>query len=128
MSMLVTNGATLMCSFGMAPSTLAVLPASRVFSGTPAANIGDCIPNTNILPFGMCSSLANPAVASATSAAMGVLTPQPCTPVIAGTWLPGSPTVMIGGKPAVNQTCKCMCAYAGVIQIINPGQTKAMVP
>lgn len=128
MSMLVTNGATLMCSFGMAPSTLAVLPASRVFSGTPAANIGDCIPNTNILPFGMCSSLANPAVASATSAAMGVLTPQPCTPVIAGTWLPGSPTVMIGGKPAVNQTCKCMCAYAGVIQITNPGQTKAMVP
>ncbi len=128
MSMLVTNGATLMCSFGMAPSTLAVLPASRVFSGTPAANIGDCIPNTNILPFGMCSSLANPSVASATSAAMGVLTPQPCTPVIAGTWLPGSPTVMIGGKPAVNQTCKCMCAYAGVIQITNPGQTKAMVP
>ena len=128
MSMLVTNGATLMCSFGMAPSTLAVLPASRVLSGTPAANIGDCIPNTNILPFGMCSSLANPSVASATSAAMGVLTPQPCTPVIAGTWLPGSPTVMIGGKPAVNQTCKCMCAYAGVIQITNPGQTKAMVP
>lgn len=128
MSMLVTNGATLMCSFGMAPSTLAVLPASRVFSGTPAANIGDCIPNTNIPPFGMCSSLANPSVASATSAAMGVLTPQPCTPVIAGTWLPGSPTVMIGGKPAVNQTCKCMCAYAGVIQITNPGQTKAMVP
>lgn len=128
MSMLVTNGATLMCSFGMAPSTLAVLPASRVLSGTPAANIGDCIPNTNILPFGMCSSLANPSVASATSAAMGVLTPQPCTPVIAGTWLPGSPTVMIGGKPAVNQTCKCMCAYAGVIQILNPGQTKAMVP
>ena len=128
MSMLVTNGATLMCSFGMAPSTLAVLPASRVLSGTPAANIGDCIPNTNILPFGMCSSLANPSVASATSVAMGVLTPQPCTPVIAGTWLPGSPTVMIGGKPAVNQTCKCMCAYAGVIQILNPGQTKAMVP
>lgn len=128
MSMLVTNGATLMCSFGMAPSTLTVLPASRVFSGTPAANIGDCIPNVNILPFGMCSSLSNPTVASATSAAGGVLTPQPCIPVITGTWVPGSPTVTIGGKPAVNQTCKCMCAYAGVVQITNPGQTKAMVP
>ena len=126
MSMLVTNGAMMMCSFGAAPSTLVVPPASRVFSGTPAANIGDCIPNTNIPPFGMC--LANPAVASATSAASGVLTPQPCTPVITGTWLPGSPTVMIGGKPAVNQNCKCMCAYAGVIQITNPGQTKALVP
>ena len=128
MSMLVTNGAMMMCSVGAAPSTLVVPPASRVFSGTPAANIGDCIPNTNIPPFGMCSSLANPAMASATSAASGVLTPQPCTPVITGTWLPGSPTVMIGGKPAVNQNCKCMWAYAGVIQITNPGQTKALVP
>ena len=128
MSMLVTNGAMVMCSFGMAPSTLVVPPVSRVFSGTPVANIGDCIPNTNIMPFGMCSSLANPTVASATSAAMGVLTPQPCVPVITGTWMPGSPTVIVGGKPAVNQTCKCMCAYAGVIQITNPGQTKTMVP
>ena len=128
MSMLVTNGAMMMCSFGMAPSTLVVPPTSRVLSGTSAANIGDCIPNVNIPPFGMCSSLANPTVASATSAALGVLTPQPCIPVIAGTWLPGSPTVMIGGKPAVNQTCKCMCSYGGVIQITNPGQTKAMVP
>lgn len=128
MSMLVANGATMMCSFGIAPSTLVVPPASRVLSGTPAANIGDCIPNTNIMPFGMCSSMANPTVAAATSAAAGVLTPQPCVPVIAGTWVPGSPTVLIGGKPALNQTCKCMCAYAGVIQIMNPGQTKTMVP
>lgn len=128
MGMLVTNGATLMCSFGMAPSTLVVTPASRVLAGTPAANIGDCIPNSNILPFGMCQSLANPAVASATSAAGGVLTPQPCVPVIAGTWMPGSPTVLVGGKPAVNQSCKCMCAYGGVVQVTNPGQTSTMVP
>lgn len=128
MGMLVTNGATLMCSFGMAPSTLVVTPASRVLAGTPAANIGDCIPNSNILPFGMCQSLANPAVASATSAAGGVLTPQPCVPAIAGTWMPGSPTVLVGGKPAVNQNCKCMCAYGGVVQVTNPGQTSTMVP
>lgn len=128
MGMLVTNGATLMCSFGMAPSTLVVTPASRVLAGTPAANIGDCIPNSNILPFGMCQSLANPAVASATSAAGGVLTPQPCVPAIAGTWMPGSPTVLVGGKPAVNQSCKCMCAYGGVVQVTNPGQTSTMVP
>ncbi len=128
MGMLVTNGATLMCSFGMAPSTLVVPPASRVFAGTPAANIGDCIPGTNIPPFGMCQSLANPVVASATSAAAGVLTPQPCVPAITGTWLPGSPTVLVGGKPAVNQSCKCICAYGGVVQITNPGQTSTMVP
>lgn len=128
MAMLVTNGATLMCSFGMAPSSLIVPPASRVLAGTPAANIGDCIPNTNILPFGMCQSLANPTVAAATTAAAGVLTPQPCIPVITGAWVPGSPTVLVGGKPAVNQGCKCMCAYGGVVQITSPGQTKTMVP
>ena len=127
MAMLVTNGATLTCTFGMAPSALVVLPTARVLSPAPAGTIADCIPFTNIMPFGMCQSLTNPAVAAATSAAMGVLTPQPCTPVITGSWVPGSPTVLIGGKPALNQSCKCMCAYAGVIQITNPGQTKTLV-
>ena len=128
MSMLVTNGAMMMCSFGLAPSTLVVPPTPIVMSCTLSSNILDCFPNTNMPPFVFCTSMANPAVAAATSAALGVLQPQPCTPVITGTWVPGSPTVMIGGKPAVNQTCKCMCAYAGVIQITNPGQTKTMVP
>lgn len=127
MAMLVTNGAMLTCSFGMAPSSLMVLPTARVLSPSPVATISDCIPFTNIMPFGMCQSLTNPAVSAATSAAMGVLTPQPCTPVISGTWFPGSPTVLIGGKPALNQSCKCMCAYAGVIQITNPGQVKTQV-
>lgn len=127
MASLVTNGATLMCSFGMAPSTLVVLPTAKVVSPAPAGTISDCVPMTNIMPFGMCQSLANPAVASATAAASGVLTPQPCTPVISGTWAPGSPTVLIGGKPALNQTCKCMCSYGGVIQVTNPGQVKTQV-
>lgn len=128
MAMLVTNGAMLTCTFGMAPSTLMVPPLSKVLSGAPAANIMDCKPMANIMPFGMCQSLANPTVAAATAAALGVLTPMPCVPAITGAWVPGSPTVMVGGKPALNQSCKCMCAYAGVIQITNPGQMKTMVP
>ena len=127
MALLVTNGAMLTCTFGLAPSSLVVLPTARVLSPSPVGTISDCIPMTNIMPFGMCQSLANPAVSAATSAAMGVLTPQPCTPMITGTWIPGSPTVLIGGKPALNQSCKCMCAYAGVIQITNPGQVKTQV-
>ena len=46
----------MMCSFGMAPSSLVVLPSNRV----PDANIMDHIPMVNIMPFGMCMSLANP--------------------------------------------------------------------
>ena len=56
------------CSFGLAPSSLVVLPVNRVMTGNqPAANIMDHMPMVNILPFGMCSSLANPAVAAATA-------------------------------------------------------------
>jgi hypothetical protein len=78
----VCNGATLMCSFGVAPSVLTVLPLNRTLtSNMPAANIMDHIPMVNIMPFGMCITPSNPAVAAATAAAMGVLTPMPCVPV-----------------------------------------------
>ncbi|RKG64195.1 DUF4280 domain-containing protein, partial [Corallococcus exercitus] len=75
MGVQVVMGAMLQCSFGVAPSSLMVLPANRVMATTPAANIMDNKPLLNILPFGMCNSLANPMVAAATAAALGVLTP-----------------------------------------------------
>ena len=61
----VCMGATMQCSFGMAPSSLVVLPTNKVFTGeVPDANIMDHIPMVNIMPFGMCMSLANPEVAA----------------------------------------------------------------
>jgi uncharacterized protein DUF4280 len=125
----VVSGAVTMCSFGLAPSTLNVLPLNRTMAGgPPAANIMDNIPFVNIMPFGMCISLANPTVAAATAAALGVLTPMPCVPVIPAPWVPGSPTVLIGNFPALNNTSTCMCAWAGVIQIVFPGQVTVMEP
>lgn len=125
----VTTGAILQCSFGAAPSTLQVLPVSRVMAGSvPAATIMDHIPLANILPFGMCSSIANPTVASATSAAAGVLTPMPCVPATPSPWLPGAATVLIGGQPALDNTCRLMCLWGGVIQIVSPAQTTVLVP
>ena len=129
MSIQVTTGAMLQCSFGVAPSTLQVLPAGRVIAGSmPAATIQDHVPIANIPPFGMCSSIANPTVATATAAALGVLTPMPCVPTTPAPWLPGAATVLIGGMPALDNTCKLMCLWAGVIQVLNPGQTTALVP
>lgn len=116
------------CSFGMTPSTLMVTPEKKTVSSMPAATIMDNVPMKNIMPFGMCQSLANPAVASATAAAFGVLTPMPCVPVIPAPWAPGSPTVLIGNTPALNQSSKLMCAYGGVIQITNPGTTNIQIP
>jgi hypothetical protein len=122
-------GATLMCSFGVAPSSLVVLPVNRTMVGGPlAANIMDHIPMTNIMPFGMCTSIANPTVAAATTAALGVLTPMPCIPVTPAPWAPGSPTVLIGNQPALNNTSMCNCNWAGVIQITVPGQMTTEIP
>lgn len=128
MGMMVCGGAMCACSFGMAPSSLLVTPENCVMTGLPVATIMDNVSMKNILPFGMCSSLANPAVASATAAALGVLTPMPCVPVITAPWAPGCPTVLIGGKPALNNTSKLMCSWGGVIQITAPGTVGITIP
>jgi hypothetical protein len=113
----------------MAPSTLTVLPINRVMtSSLPAANIMDNKPMMNVMPFGMCQSPANPTVAAATAAALGVLTPMPCIPVTVAPWTPGSPTVLVGGMPALNNSSKLMCMWAGVISITNPGQATETIP
>lgn len=128
MGMCVCSGAMLQCPFGAAPSTLNVLPTARVQSTMPVATINDNVPMVNIMSFGMCSSLANPTVASATAAAMGALTPMPCIPAIPAPWVPGSPTVLVGGKPALNNSSTLMCAYGGSITIQNPACTTVQVP
>lgn len=129
MAIQVTMGASLMCTQGMAPSTLIVPPVSRTMAdGQPAANIMDFKPFANIPPFGMCRSPANPTVAAATAAALGVLTPMPCIPTIVGPWAPGSATVMVANMPALNNTSKCMCAFAGTISITNPGGKTVQIP
>ena len=125
----VVSGAMMMCTFGAAPSTLTVLPATGVTcSKMPAANIMDHNPMVNIATFGMCMSLANPQVAAATSAAMGVLTPQPCIPNTTTPWSPGAATVTYGKMPALDNVSMCNCMWAGVITITNPGQTQTTVP
>jgi hypothetical protein len=128
MAMQVCMGAMLQCSFGAAPSSLIVLPDKRVLTGTPAANIMDGKPIVNVPPFGMCSSLANPTVAAATAAALGVLTPMPCIPVTPAPWAPGAATVLIADMPALDSNSMLMCTWGGVIKINNPGQTTVEVP
>lgn len=121
------NAALLQCPFGVAPSPLMVMPRACVFAGgQPAGTIMDNKPLVNILPFGMCSNPANPMVAAATAAAMGVLTPMPCIPVTTAPWAPGNPTLLLGGEPALTNSSKLLCAYGGVISIQLPGQFTTM--
>ncbi len=124
MAIQVVGTAQIMCSFGVAPSVLTVVPKGRPVqaSGQIAATIQDFAPNVNIAPFGMCTTPSNPQVAAATSAALGVLTPQPCIPVTTSPWTPGSTTVQINSAPALTNSCQCMCSWGGVITIASPGQ------
>ena len=85
-------------------------------------------PLVNILPFGMCSSPSNPAVIAATAAALGTPTPALCVPVIPAPWMPGAATVLIANMPALDNTCTLTCAWAGVIQITNAGQSTVEIP
>jgi hypothetical protein len=118
----------MICSFGLEPSILNVTSNELVLTSMPAATIMDFEPIANIPPFGMCTSLANPEVASATAAALGVLTPMPCVPVTIAPWAPGSPMVIVGEFPALTNECMLLCAYGGEIEIVSPGQECVIVP
>jgi hypothetical protein len=125
----VVSSASLLCSFGMAPSTLNVTPDRSVLvEGRQAATIADMVPMVNIPPFGMCGSLSNPTVAAATTAALGVLTPMPCTPVVVGPWSqPADQSkTSVGGVPALTATATCRCAWGGVISVVSPGSVRTL--
>jgi len=126
MGVVVVSGATLMCPFGTTTATLnASSQLTALGCSKPVATIMDIALGSNITPFGMCISMANPQVAAATAAALGVLTPMPCTLMAAGPWRPTKPTVLVGGKPVLTQDSMLMCGMGmGQISIISPGQMK----
>ena len=119
----VCMGATLQCPFGATPSQLLITsPLRPMIQNKLVGNIMDYVPMTNIMPFGMCQSLSNPQVASATSAAMGVLTPMPCVPVIVAPWTPGGKALVVN-LPVLLDNCTLTCSWGGTISIKSPGHT-----
>jgi hypothetical protein len=129
MPLQVVNGAVLQCTFGTTPATFSVLPVNRVrVDGQPAANVQDFIPMVNIPSFTMCMSLSNPQVAAATTAALGVLTPQPCIPVTTAPWTPGAAVTRIAGQLALDNVSTCACQWGGVISVTDAGQATHEIP
>jgi Domain of unknown function (DUF4280) len=129
MPLQVCMGAMMQCSFGVAPSSLVVLPTNKVMTNmVPDANIMDHIPMVNIMPFGMCLSLANPTVAAATTAALGVLTPMPCIPNTPAPWIAGAPTVLLGNFPSLDNVSQLMCIWGGVITFSDAGEETVEIP
>jgi hypothetical protein len=116
MAKLTLHGAALKCSMGTTQSVLSVSPHRRVAGvNQPVATIQDYGPGTNIEPFGLCTSPANPQVASARS-------PQPCVPVVTDPWTPGSPSVSFAKERALTSDSTCSCQWGGTIAIAEAGQ------
>lgn len=129
MAQLVVSGALLECTMGTTPGVFIVGPVSDVAAeARPVGTVMDHAPQVNISTFGLCRSPANPAVAAATAAAAGTLTPQPCIPATATQWMPGVPNVFIRGFPALHSVSRCLCNWAGVISITNAGTMRTEVP
>jgi hypothetical protein len=72
----------------------------------------------------MCQSIANPMVAAATAAALGVLTPMPCVPAVPAPWIPMAPQTMAGGVPVLVAGSTCNCVYGGSISLAMPGAVR----
>lgn len=126
MGLPVVTGASILCTQGLSPGQLTVTSQMMVFlGGKPAATIQDVSPLINIGSCGMCSSLLNPTVASATAAAMGVLTPMPCVPSPVGVWVGGSGP-LIGSVPGLVSDATLACAYGGSVSVTFPGQSKVL--
>ncbi|NDO46130.1 DUF4280 domain-containing protein [Clostridium sp. MD294] len=122
MAILVTAGTMCKCTFGTTPCPIIVnSQQSGIASNSIVATIFDNTP-TNISTFGMCTSMTNPTVSAATAAALGVLTPQPCKPMVTTQWTMGSSTILFQNKPALLQNSQLLCMWGGIIQIVQPLQ------
>lgn len=109
----VVMGAQCMCTMGLNPTPLMVLPDKMILTeNKPMANIFDNKPMVNIIPFGTCKLLQSPGG------------PLPCVPATVAPWAPGNPQVLVKGKPALNNSSKLMCSIGGLISILNPGTAK----
>jgi hypothetical protein len=121
---LVCNGAKLQCSMGAAPAVLIVVNPKVTAQTQPVGTIMDHKPTVNVPPFGMCNAKANPAVISATAAAMGTPPPAPCVPNTTLPWTQGCTKLKIQSQAVIHDSSQLNCLWGGVISVKDAGQTK----
>lgn len=126
MGCIVSANAMMSCSFGLAPSAFQPTCNPTIMAKGIVGCAMDVTP-ANIPPFGMCTSMMNPAVITATAAAMGVLTPQPCTLIAAGMWITPKMNILLKTAPVLTTDAKLMCAFGGVIQFSNSPSMKVKI-
>ncbi|WP_240764978.1 zincin-like metallopeptidase toxin domain-containing protein [Paenibacillus dendritiformis] len=119
----VVAGAILSCSYGSQPSHMGMQMSHGVYvKGKPIMNVMDHIPNVNIMPFGTCGSMQNPAVAAATAAKGGLPQRVPCTPMVMMPWLGGKTDKLVDNYPSLLNDSTNMCMFCGKIKVEDDGQ------
>ncbi|WP_374019769.1 DUF4280 domain-containing protein [Paenibacillus thiaminolyticus] len=119
----VVAGAILSCSYGSQPSRLGTQMSHGVYiKGKPIMNIMDHTPNVNIMPFGSCGSMQNPAVAAATAAKGGLPQRVACTPMVMMPWLGGKTDKLVDNNPSLLNDSTNMCMFCGQIKVEDDGQ------
>lgn len=108
------------CTFSVLPADLTpIMQKTIAGKDGPMLTVNDKIPFVNIPPMGICLSPENP-IFKATKI------PPPCTPLVSGSWIPGSAAIMTSLGPVLTNNSKVVCAFKGVIQITKPADTKVM--
>ena len=100
--------ATLVCSLGSGQSKLQVIPIPIFVEGLIAGTIIDGVGEVNIPSFGACAII------------------KVCVPATT-IWVPGNPTVLMDGAPALAQLSICRCAIGGIITIVSPNNFTVFV-
>lgn len=119
----VVMGAITECTWGTKESRL-ILPLSHgvYINGKAQLNIMDFKPFYNILPFGKCKSLVNPAVQAAIAASNGSVRESVCMPVIVTPWVNGKADNKVAGHDALLCSSTNLCMFCGLITINDDGQ------
>jgi hypothetical protein len=117
-------GAKLKCSFGSGPKDMVVLPIGMAMNAKtkPIGMQLDFVPMLNIPAFGNCNSPANP-MNWKMAGPVPVFVPSSCIPIPVMPWSPAGKKLKIGGNPALLESSKTMCAWAGSITVDKPGLT-----
>jgi hypothetical protein len=124
MSDWVSGNTMLRCSFGSEPSALRIPWGENIWAQSPLASVTAYLPMIHIHPFGLCYCPDN-ARSNQPDDSSSVLR---CIPVINAPWFPGSPTVLIGGRSALNSSSRLRCQKGGVIRIIPAGADAVRIP
>ncbi len=125
MANMVTQTATLQCSYGASTCSLTSTNVTTTQgANNSAANIQTNTAYSEISGFSTCYSPSNPVI----SGSGGTISSTGCTPTFGSPWSPGSTTVQISNNGALSSSSTLTCNYAsGTISITNSGATTITV-